>query len=164
MKKITLIIGALMVLILTGCNFSPNQNPATPNNEAGSTETSGDVAETPGIPANCTSWFDGCNNCFVENGKIGGCTRMYCNPENTKEPKCLEFKGEENKDVATQPKTNDCVQNGGTWDGEYSECFGVDKTTCESINGQFDECASACRHDPKAEVCTMQCVQVCNVK
>jgi len=27
----------------------------------------------PQIPENCTSWFDGCNRCFVENGEIGDC-------------------------------------------------------------------------------------------
>jgi len=30
------------------------------------------------IPSNCASWYDGCNTCSVNNGKIGACTRMYC--------------------------------------------------------------------------------------
>ena len=30
------------------------------------------------IPSNCASWYDGCNTCSVNNGKIGECTRMYC--------------------------------------------------------------------------------------
>ena len=54
-------------------------------------EQEGEVAE---IPENCTSWFDGCNNCFVNDGKIGGCTRMYCAPEMMKEPKCAKFNEE----------------------------------------------------------------------
>ena len=39
--------------------------------------------------SNCTSYFDGCNTCFVQGGQIGGCTRMYC--ETPAEPKCLEY-------------------------------------------------------------------------
>ena len=30
------------------------------------------------VPTNCMSWYDGCNTCRVENGNIGGCTRMTC--------------------------------------------------------------------------------------
>ena len=35
---------------------------------------------------------------------------------------------------------------------------------CESLGGTFLECESACRHDKNAEMCTMQCVQVCDFK
>jgi hypothetical protein len=38
---------------------------------------------------NCTSYFDGCNTCTVQDGKIGGCTRMFC--ETPEAPKCLEY-------------------------------------------------------------------------
>ena len=30
------------------------------------------------IPQDCTSWYDGCNTCFVRSGKILGCTRRAC--------------------------------------------------------------------------------------
>ena len=30
------------------------------------------------IPQGCVSWYDGCNTCNVNNGIIGGCTRMMC--------------------------------------------------------------------------------------
>ena len=30
------------------------------------------------IPEDCTLWYDGCNNCAVVNGNVGGCTRMMC--------------------------------------------------------------------------------------
>jgi len=39
---------------------------------------------------NCESYFDGCNNCFVENGKVAGCTKMYC--QTPTEPKCTKYK------------------------------------------------------------------------
>lgn len=54
-----------------------------------------------------------------------------------------------------------CEQNGGTWSEQYKECTGIDQTTCSAIKGTFNECASACRHDPNAQVCTLQCVLVC---
>ena len=38
---------------------------------------------------NCESYFDGCNNCFVTKGKIGGCTEMAC--QTYEEPKCNRY-------------------------------------------------------------------------
>jgi len=32
---------------------------------------------------------------------------------------------------------------------------------CESARGHWDECASACWDKPEAEICTLQCVQLC---
>ncbi|MFW6378814.1 MAG: Kazal-type serine protease inhibitor family protein [Nanoarchaeota archaeon] len=54
-----------------------------------------------------------------------------------------------------------CQEHGGTWLSEHSECVGISETACQDMGGQFDSCASACRHDPDAETCTMQCVLVC---
>jgi|GEM_PF-1876502 len=55
-----------------------------------------------------------------------------------------------------------CVDTKGEWSAEWKECGGVDKTWCEANGGRFEECGSACRHDPKAEMCTMQCVIYCD--
>merc|ERR1719272_1111172 len=33
---------------------------------------------TPKIPADCVSWYDGCNTCTVANGQLGACTEMAC--------------------------------------------------------------------------------------
>jgi hypothetical protein len=41
------------------------------------------------IPHNCISWYDGCNTCSVNNGVLGGCTRMMCFREDN--PYCLSF-------------------------------------------------------------------------
>jgi len=38
---------------------------------------------------NCLSWFDGCNTCTVENGRIHMCTEQECTVYS--EPKCLEY-------------------------------------------------------------------------
>lgn len=55
-----------------------------------------------------------------------------------------------------------CQQNGGTWIEEAKECEYISADWCEAEGGFFNECGSACRNDPNAEVCTMQCVPVCN--
>jgi hypothetical protein len=57
-----------------------------------------------------------------------------------------------------------CARRGGTWSAEFKECTGVDKAACTAIGGTFNECASPCRNDPKAEACIMMCVQVCTFK
>ncbi len=56
-----------------------------------------------------------------------------------------------------------CESFKGTWLPEFRECENIDKDTCDLIRGTYDECASACRNDPTAEICTMQCVQVCKL-
>lgn len=57
-----------------------------------------------------------------------------------------------------------CLAERGTFDAIYKECLGVDSITCKNIGGVFNPCASACRHDPTAVVCTMQCAIVCKFK
>ncbi len=42
------------------------------------------------IPANCTSWFDGCNTCSVENGVVKACTKIACK-DSTKPASCLAY-------------------------------------------------------------------------
>jgi len=59
------------------------------------------------------------------------------------------------------PESSDCERMGGTWDMAAQECTGIDAPACQEIGGKFNPCASACRNDPQATVCTMQCVQVC---
>jgi hypothetical protein len=56
-----------------------------------------------------------------------------------------------------------CTDSQGTWLVEYKECEYVGQEDCVLLGGQFAECESACRHDPKAEMCTMQCVPVCKL-
>jgi hypothetical protein len=56
-----------------------------------------------------------------------------------------------------------CEQAGGIWKEDYKECLSVNKEICDRIGGTFNECASACRHDPNAQFCTQQCVIVCTI-
>jgi len=41
-------------------------------------KTSSSAVSSPTVPKDCTSWYDGCNTCFVRGGKILGCTRRAC--------------------------------------------------------------------------------------
>lgn len=61
----------------------------------------------------------------------------------------------------TQGPGAECTGMGGEWLEPYSECEGISEEQCGQLGGEYDSCASACRNDPDAEVCTMQCVQVC---
>lgn len=54
-----------------------------------------------------------------------------------------------------------CNLFNGKWLSDYNECEGISQDQCKATNGTFYECESACRNDPNAEFCTLQCVQVC---
>merc|ERR1712048_577102 len=41
------------------------------------------------IPAGCTSWYDGCNTCFVRDGKKLACTKRACFTQG--KPSCKRF-------------------------------------------------------------------------
>ena len=45
------------------------------------------TVDKPDIPLNCLNWFDGCNNCLVNNGQITSCTRMVCSSSSI--PHCI---------------------------------------------------------------------------
>jgi hypothetical protein len=55
-----------------------------------------------------------------------------------------------------------CLSFDGTWLEDSMECEGMSQEQCESLGGEFNECASACRNDPEAQVCTLQCIVVCD--
>lgn len=55
-----------------------------------------------------------------------------------------------------------CENVSGTWVAAHRECEWVSQQWCEQEMGRWQACASACRNDPTAEICTMQCAQVCS--
>lgn len=61
------------------------------------------------------------------------------------------------------PNAADCMRQGGTFNETHEECTGIDENSCKNIAGTWNECGSACRHNPSAEMCTMQCVQYCQL-
>ena len=56
----------------------------------------------------------------------------------------------------------DCEEKEGTWIESPKECEYINEADCLNLEGTFNECSSACRNDPNAEICTMQCVPVCS--
>ncbi|MCA9496323.1 MAG: hypothetical protein KC589_05250 [Nanoarchaeota archaeon] len=54
-----------------------------------------------------------------------------------------------------------CTDNKGTWNTISNDCEYISKEACENKSGSYSECESACRNDPDAQICTMQCVSVC---
>lgn len=58
----------------------------------------------------------------------------------------------------------DCVNNSGKWVKDYNECEFIGRNWCDERQGIFEECASACRHNPKSEMCIMVCVPVCRLR
>lgn len=65
--------------------------------------------------------------------------------------------GTKNKNLSTS-----CQEHKGTWIEVSQECEYPDsREWCEEAGGEFKECESACRNNPDAEICTMQCVIVC---
>ena len=65
-------------------------------------------------------------------------------------------------DVTTDEKRSSCELMGGTLN-DYDECLGVDQPGCLVLGGEWEECGSACRHDPDATVCTLQCELYCQL-
>ena len=39
-------------------------------------------------PADCNSWYDGCNTCECKDGKLGACTKRFC--AIYEQPKCID--------------------------------------------------------------------------
>jgi len=69
------------------------------------------------IPKSCTSWYDGCNTCFVTDGEIGGCTKKACEVLET--PYCREYKQDVPKDCVSW---FDGCNNCGAKDGNLTMC------------------------------------------
>jgi len=76
-----------------------------------------------------------------------------------------EKKDESLDNISDSPMVN-CDKMSGIWYGEEGICEvnQLSKEECIAQGGQFNECASACRHNPNAQVCTMQCVLTCTFK
>ncbi len=73
-----------------------------------------------------------------------------------------EHHEEETNNLIKQEKV--CIENNWKWLTWPSECEWVSENVCLKLGGEFNPCASACRNNPEAQMCTMQCVQVCKFK
>jgi hypothetical protein len=119
-----------------------------------------DIPKEEAAPINtgkCTLFFDGCNTCRVEDGRITSCTKMYCSEKS--EAYCIERGG---KKATDKPFAKPCKAVGGKPDSLHSECLEINEKKCRKIGGFWNECASPCRNMPYAK-CAMVCVPVCSM-
>ncbi|MCK5027544.1 MAG: hypothetical protein KAS07_03935 [Candidatus Pacebacteria bacterium] len=73
---------------------------------------------------------------------------------------------EQEEDVEKIPRgdvAERCEVFGGKWLQLPSECENISQEVCDTLGGVFNECGSACRHDPDAETCIMMCVPYCAI-
>lgn len=112
--------------------------------------------------AMCESYNDGCNTCMVTDDYEIACTKRACVQQ--LEPTCLQYEGEiiDNWQDPVSFQEIECENAWGQFNRLYNECEDIDALTCNSLWWMFDECASACRHEPEGSICTMQCVVVCD--
>ena len=144
-KKIIIIAFGLLIIVLVVLflgKFNKIKNIETPN---------GDNTQIVGGDRDA-------------HGCIGSAGYSWCEVKN----KCLRI-WEEKCEVAPAPvedKKISCEQKGGEWftDNNVCEINSLSKDACIAQGGEFNECASACRHDPTAGACTMQCVLTCTFK
>ncbi len=55
-----------------------------------------------------------------------------------------------------------CKSNGGKWLEQYYECESVSEQVCKTMNGNYRECGSMCRHEKNPDdMCPMGCIQLC---
>jgi hypothetical protein len=69
--------------------------------------------------------------------------------------------GSNGNDLDTAEIEQMCVDGGGTFVSEYNECEFISEDICTEMGGEFDECASACRHEEGSVACTANCVPLC---
>lgn len=157
-KKIYIII-LLLIIIGAGAFFYLNNKQVVLDNNIDSEEiVGGDRDEHGCIPSAGYSWCEVKNKCLriweepcqVEND----------NPDDINENEKIE---EDKKINLTQTS---CEAINGVWFiyNQTCEVNHLSEGDCRSLGGEFNECNSACRHNPEAEVCTMQCVITCTLK
>lgn len=68
--------------------------------------------------------------------------------------------------TTTAKSIESCSKKQGVWYPESKVCEvnQLSEVECKTQGGEFNGCASACRHNPRAEMCTLQCVLTCTFK
>lgn len=164
---ITKIFGlAFVLLLLTACGGSKKSEVVTHVTPSGTNLE------------NCQLYFDGCNNCQVENGQITACTKKYCDQAAMGRPVCLE---EVNNDaievdsvVLNTNRSNhwyktQCNSLGGLFFVDDAagtkKCVGITPEACPTIGGgYYNDCASPCEYLPEVDpLCVQKCIGLCYI-
>ena len=88
LRWIVFYVGLVFVFISSGCT-KPSIPAEIPKTETEKVAQTG-VKAPESMPAGCTQWFDGCNQCKVLEGRLLECTEMACFV--MEDPKCLAYK------------------------------------------------------------------------
>ncbi len=167
--KNTVITVIALALIVIGIKFATSSKDAMDlsidTSTASSTVVSVGASSTgPKLDDGQTRDANGCITSanYVWDTKIGSC--VHASKVSTSTANTTVTKPSTSAKLSNAMAQNLCNGQGGQWSEKVRECLGVNKNVCEYIGGQFQECASACRNNPEAQVCTMQCVQVCSIK
>ncbi len=167
--KNTVITVIALALIFIGIKFATSSKDTADLNI--DTSTASSTVVSVGASSTDSKIDDGqtrdANGCitsanYVWDTKIGSC--VHASKVSTSTVSTSVSKPSTPTKLSDAMAQNLCNSQGGQWAEKVRECLGVNKNVCESIGGQFHECASACRNNPEAQVCTMQCVQVCSIK
>lgn len=113
------------------------------------------------IPKNCALWFDGCNTCRINNGRIEMCTKRMC--LRLEEPSCREH---QTQNKATHEKGRQCFDNKDNDNDGKKDCDDPDCKIygrCRHVGGHengrqcFDHIDND--HDGKADCQDPDCLK-----
>ncbi len=173
MKKIILSLIAILSLVLAGCSVDTENvnsddavqiaNPASQHciDNGGSLDLqTGMCTFENGIECEEWAFFRGeCSNTEELITDFDSCVEAG-NPTTRSIPAQCNANGQTYVQEFT--KQEKCELYNGSWVESANECEYIGSELCEEMGGQFNECGSACRNDPEAVMCTMQCVPFCS--
>ncbi|MFT4326647.1 MAG: hypothetical protein ACMXYK_04050 [Candidatus Woesearchaeota archaeon] len=175
MKQILLTIAVLVLVFIAGCAENVIDTSDEDNRQFAS---SFDECVEMGFPV-MTSYPGQCNDgnqTFIQeldeldvpssSGSFEACVAagnpvMESYPRQCFDGSQMYVEEVEAPDTTNMTPAEACEAYRGTWIESAEECEGISQNVCEDLGGNYNECASACRNDPDAEFCTMQCVFVC---
>mmetsp|Transcript_20928 Transcript_20928/g.59696 ORF Transcript_20928/g.59696 Transcript_20928/m.59696 type:complete len:286 (+) Transcript_20928:218-1075(+) len=85
-------------------------------------------------PADCMTFYDGCNTCGCQDGQLTHCTEMFCEDDELGEAKCTTWTFTSAKDCST------CIDKGGLWNDQDGKCLKECPASAECVS-DISDCA-----------------------